>query len=331
MKIGLIGTRGHVHQVFERWNTLSDVAIAGLSAGTDADSPDSLVELCAKHNQAPTVFPDYRKMLDDVKPDVAVVMGPFEAHAKMCCEAFGRGIHVFCEKPAAITMADLAILKQSYARSKCHFSAMMSLRYQPAFYTAHGLVNGGAIGKVRLINAQKSYKLGTRPDYYKRRETYGGTIPWVGIHGIDILYWFAHQRFLSVHAVQSSLHNLGHGDLEMSALCQFVMQDEILASVTMDYYRPATAPSHGDDRVRVVGTDGVIEVRHGKVLLINSSAQGESSVTAACDRTIFADFIGQIRGGASSLVSAEDVFNVTEACLLARESADGKRMLEFPA
>ncbi len=44
----------------------------------------------------------------------------------------------------------------------------------------------GSIGEIRLLNTQKSYKLGRRGENYKSREVYGGTIPgWKSWGGLD--------------------------------------------------------------------------------------------------------------------------------------------------
>ena len=40
----------------------------------------------------------------------------------------------------------------------------------------------------------------------------------------------------------------------------FQMEDDILATITTDYYRPDNTHSHDDDRMRVVGTEGIVEV-----------------------------------------------------------------------
>ena len=36
----------------------------------------------------------------------------------------------------------------------------------------------------------------------------------------------------------------------------------------MDYLRPATAPTHGDDRLRIAGTLGVVEHQEGRGLTL---------------------------------------------------------------
>lgn len=332
LRVGIIGNRGHHEYVFSGLRQRQDVTLAAIASGTEEDDVQELLDRCRRAGHAPAVVDDWRGLLDQV--DVACVVGPFEQHAAMCLEAFERGVHVFCEKPAAITLEELARLEQGYARAnagegRVHFSAMMGLRYDPAFYSAWVLVQQGAVGSVRLLNAQKSYKLGLRPAYYARRDTYGGTIPWVGSHAIDWIWWFSGVRFERVAAWQSAQANRGNGELEVSALCLFQLEREIVASASIDYLRPEQARTHGDDRLRVVGEKGVIEVRGGVVYLVNDQAEGEQVPPLSCERQIFADFLAQVEGRGPALLSAEDVFIVTDACLRAQQAADAGREVAF--
>jgi predicted dehydrogenase len=329
MKLVLVGNRGHQEYVFEGLKYLPDVHLAGISTGTPEDDPQELLTMCQQAGHHPVVYKDYLVMLDQVKPDVISIAGPFELHTEMCLQAFQRGIHVYCEKPVAITFNELERLQVAYTRSQVHFQSMMGMRYDLAFYTAWRLVRQGMIGQIRLLNAQKSYKLGLRPAYYHRRDTYGGTIPWVGSHAIDWLYWFCQVPFLSVMAHHSNQANCGFGELETSALCLFTLSSDVFASASIDFLRPEASTTHGDDRLRVVGSAGIVEVRGGAVYLHNQETQGETLLSCTCDRHVFHDFIEQIRGDGDSLISAEDVFVVTEACLRARQSADEKRLIYF--
>ncbi len=331
MKLCMIGNRGgHDKHVWDGLAQLPHVRVVGIASGAPEDDVTPWLRRCDALGFTPEVFSDYRQMLDQLLPDVVSVCGPFELHAEMSAEALRRGIHVFCEKPVALTLEQLAMVKTAYAASSgLHLATIMNLRYDPAFYTAWRAVRDGAIGTVRLINTQKSYRLGRRDAYYHDRVTYGGTIPWVGVHAFDWIYWYSAQAFTSVYATHSTQYNQGNGDLEMSALCHFMLTHEVFASASLDYLRPATAPTHGDDRVRVMGTDGAIEVRDGKVYLINTETEGEAILPVACEKQIFQDFVEHVEGKTTALLTADDVFAVTEACLLARQSADEGRMVVF--
>jgi len=330
MKICMIGVRGHNGYVLRDLGDLPQVEVAGLCAGTEEDDIEALRKSCGDAGHRPEVFDDYCRMLDAIKPDALTVAGPCERRADMCIEAFRRGVHVFSEKPVVTTLEDLDRVRRTHADSGVHFAAMMGLRYEPAFYTAWRTVREGNIGTVRLISTRKSYKLGQRPSYYRVRETYGGTIPWVGSHAIDWIYWFGGQPFRSVYATHTTRCNRALGDMEMSALCHFTLAEEVFASVTMDYLRHENAPTHGDDRVRVAGTEGVIEVRDRELFLINAEAEGEQKPDVSCERTIFRDFIDHIEGKSTALITASEVLAVAEAYLLAQRSADEGRVLMFP-
>jgi len=331
VKLCIIGVRGHYGYVLDGLAAVPHVRVAGLSAGARGDDIGPLKEWCDRHGHEARVFDEYRAMLDALRPDVVVVAGPFEQHAAMSIEAFRRGAHVFCEKPVAMTPEALAELRAEHARAGVHFAAMMGLRYPPGFHGAWRAVRQGEIGEVRLLQAQKSYKLGERPGHFRRRETFGGTIPWVGSHAIDWIHWFAGSVFRSVYATHTTRANRGHGELEATALCHFTLAGDVFASAAIDYLRPDRAPTHGDDRIRVAGTEGVVEVREGGASLLNGKADGVQRPDAPYSRQIFEDFVAAVEGTGKPLIGPEDTFAVTEACLLARQSADEGRVVPFPA
>jgi len=227
---------------------------------------------------------------------------------------------VFCEKPAAITMEQFEAVSQALRGSSTKLYTMLTERFEPTFYTAYRAVADGLAGTARLIDARKSYKLGVRPEYYKSRETYAGTLSWVGIHAIDRIYRASGKRFQSVFARSSNGFNRGHGDLETSAVCCYEMEDGVLASFTCDYYRPAAAETHGDDRLRIVGTHGVIEVMDSIVRYLHG---GGSEVLPLLEPPpIFEEFLRYIRTGESACLTTEDCMYTTYIALKTMESSD---------
>jgi predicted dehydrogenase len=329
MKVCIIGSTGHINYVFNGLQQTPQARLVGAAKGSPGETTDRLLAQASRFDIRPQIFDDYRDMLDRLRPDIVAIACHFGDHAKIAVEALQRGIHVFVEKPVATTLQDLAKVREAYAKSGVHLAAMFGIRYTAHFLTAWHAVREGSIGQIRLLHAQKSYKLGKRAPLYHRRETYGGTIPWVGSHAIDWLHWFSGETFESVYASHSTLGNQDHGELEATGLCHFTMSNEVFASASIDYLRPAAAPSHDDDRLRIAGTEGVIEVRNGCVYLINGKQNGVQELPLMPAEQIFADFVRQVEQGVPCRVSAEDSFIVTEACLKARQSADERRPVFF--
>ena len=329
MKVVIIGGSGHYGYALEGIKEDRNISITGIAPGSEGEDVNAVYQAACNLGHAPRIFDDYRSMLDEQKPDIAVVDCFFGYHAEVIKQVLKRGIHVFVDKPVAITFDELEELKEIYSKSDVYLAAMFGIRYSAHFMTAWRMVKEGVVGQIRLMNAQKSYKLGRRSGFYKSRSTYGGTIPWVGSHAIDWLYWFSGEKFVSLYASHFTRYNQEHAELEVSALCYFTLSNAIFGSVSIDYLRPGEAPTHGDDRLRIVGTRGILEVRNGKVFLINDEIDGIREVPLLSEQNIFLDFLKQVRGQGNCLVSAEDSFYVTEACLKARQSADEKKVIWF--
>ena len=302
MKICFIGACGHSSQAYGTVRKRTDCKIAGVASGPGNETiPDAFVKEAKRYG-------DYKDMLDEICPDICVVSPIFGKTAEVTIECAKRGINVFSEKPVASNTNELNELEKTIRQYNTRFSAMHYLRFDPAFYTGADFVRNGGIGKVVMVNAQKSYIFGKRPNWYNDRDLYTGSIPWVGIHAIDWIYNFTGKRFLSVSA-------LSVGNPEKTALCQYRLEDDVIASVNIDYYRPAGAPSHGDDYVRCVGTNGIIEVRYGRVVLIKD---GISDIAPKNDiPDPFEEFLN-----GKDPIDTKELFYLTKVSLLSREAAD---------
>jgi predicted dehydrogenase len=330
LKLGIIGSTGHTNYVLNGLREHEhEVVLAGIAPGSDGENIDSLQSKAFQARYQPKAYLNGMELLDQLQPDIVAIACHFHDHARYVIEALNRGIHVIVEKPVATTLADLEKVKYAYGQSKAMLVAMFGIRYTAPFVTAYQAIQEGAIGRVRLIQAQKSYRMGDRGVPFLSRQTYGGTIPWVGIHAIDWVYWLSGESFETVYAAHSAFDNKGHGELEATAMCQFTMSNEVMASVSMDYLRPKQAPSHGDDRIRLVGTEGVLEVRDQQVQLINGREEGIQVLPLLPKRELFTDFIDQVKRVGTCMVSAEDSFYVTEIGLKAVISADEKRVVSL--
>ncbi len=310
MKVCFIGACGHWQQAYNLLKSRKDIIFSGFAPGSEHE-PQRLPS-----GAEMPLYDDYKTMLDCVKPELAIVSPVFGLTGRVILDCAARKIDVFSEKPVAASITELTAVRDAVKASEIRFCAMHYLRFAPAFYNAAKMVREGAIGEVKLITAQKSYKFGQRPEWYRDRSLYAGTIPWVGIHAIDWISAFTGRRFLSVTA-QSDRQSP-----EMTAICGFTLEGNLPAAANIDYYRPAGAPSHGDDRVRCVGEKGIIEVTDDRVSLLNADGAFSYSFTEAPDPLeLFLEH--------KDVISPQEIFHITAAALCAREAADSGRQVNI--
>jgi predicted dehydrogenase len=320
VKAAIIGTSGHIDLALEVRDRLPQLSFVGIAPGSaDEDAREFYVD-----QLEPSLIPfyeDYHRMLDREKPEVVVVAPFFFLQSRIACECLERGIHVFVEKPMALSLDQLQRLRRAHALGKADLCPMLFYRYHPAFHAAWRALNEGLIGEPLLITAQKSYKLGTRHAMYTHRATYGGTIPWVAVHGIDWIHWFAGGGITQVAASHTTAGNRAHGEMESSGACLFRLANSGCATLSFDYFRPGSAQTHGDDKVRIAGEKGVLEVAGGEATLYAHDAPPRR-LEREDQLSLFQEFIRHIQEGSGMRITAEDAFTVCELALRSREAAD---------
>lgn len=322
IRVGLMGSEGHRDILLRSIPKLSNVQWTAYAKG-EPDEDSAWVQT-AFSGSRPRVYENYHYMLEKEQLDVVGICLPFFENAKASIQAAHKGIHVLSEKPAATNLADLASLEWEVHRSGVLYSIMLEMRAMPIFQAARKAVQQGAIGEPILLSSQKSYKFGSnRPWYYKERKTYGGTIPWVGIHALDYMRWVSGQEYAQVAAFEGNKSHPQLPGCEDHAGLLFRLANGGTATCHLDFLRPESAPTHGDDRLRIAGSEGVLEGKEigNRVNLISAKGMvGELPLPPPVD--FFGTFIASLRGEGELLVSTKDAFAITRICLRAREAAD---------
>ncbi|MDD2709186.1 MAG: Gfo/Idh/MocA family oxidoreductase [Verrucomicrobiae bacterium] len=324
LRVGLVGCSGHAGYVALGIREIEDACLCAVAPGCPEEDMSALLASPEIARCKPAVHQDYRKMLDQEHLDIVGVSPFYYLHSAVCLDALKRGVAPFCEKPLALDLQSLDALRNEQQKARLPVGMMLSFRYEAIFHTARKLVQSGVIGEVTLGHAQKSYKLGVRrPAFYRKRETSGGLIPWVGIHAIDWFRWVSGRRYSSVTAHHKNQFTSACPGMEDHASCLFQLDNGGSATMSFDFLRPSGAASHGDDRLRLVGSKGFLEIRFPDVFEVCTD-RGLLSVTLESPRSgMFADFARRLQDHHHpALITTEDAFTLTELALKTREAAD---------
>ena len=122
-----------------------------LVAGCDATA--YLTDVLEKHTGL-KCYGDFDKMLANEQLDALLVATPSKLHADMVGKALAKGLHVFCEKPFVLDVADgerlvgLARDKQLVTQVGYHY------RFVGAFQEAARIVRSGALGDIHHVRAE---------------------------------------------------------------------------------------------------------------------------------------------------------------------------------
>jgi len=326
-RLGMIGLWDHTSYTL---GPLPDVKNVKLTACACAEP--YLIEKHRKNfpyfDESVNIYTDFHEMLAKESLDIAVIHTTHGLRPEAIIAAAKAGAHIFTEKPLATNLKDLGNIKKVVEQSGVQLTMMLSMRGYGIYRKMHELVHKGVIGEVALATAQKSYKLGDRPNWMKNRGTFAGTIPYIACHSLDLIRWITGLEFVKGAAFHNNIGRPEIGLMENSANMILLAQNGATISSRLDYCRPEIASSWGDDRLRIAGLDGVIEELNGKITLITNQEKTHE-IKFDKDISIFKNFIGAIEGREELLVPQEDCFRITEVVLKLRDAADSESMTDL--
>jgi predicted dehydrogenase len=327
MNVALIGLKGHYGTILEGL----EGAGCRLAAVAD-DNPEVLAGVAGwpAADADTKTYSDWRELLDHEQVDLVGESGTDNLRGEVIRACAERGVHVLAEKPLAFTLEELAAVREAVAAGGIHLSMLLTMRFEPAYRALRQCVQEGLIGDICQAAMQKSYRLGNRPEWQRDRATFSGIIPFIGIHALDLISWTSGRGFARGAAFCA---NTGHPelrDMEDHACLALELDNGGSAGVRLDYCRPAAAPTHGDDRLRLAGNKGVIEsLAAGTQVTLITEAEGLRHLPLPDRGEQFVNFVAAINGEEASVVPAEECFRITEVVLKLREAARQKQVVEL--
>jgi predicted dehydrogenase len=316
MKIGFIGCSGH-HYL----SRISSIAQHEIAAAPDGYDDAASHAFAAKLSGAKT-FNSAKDLLDSFKPDV-VNIGAVFAHqsefATMCLE---RDLPVVCDKPVAANWTQLDRLHQLCDGTNRKLITEFDFRAKREFRSARDAVKSGLLGEIVLVTGQKSYRWNTRPKWYSSRDHYPSTLLWIGCHAIDAISFVTGRRMTSVTARQGNLSRPDYGAAEDHATATYALDNGGTGVVHADFLRPAKAPTHGDDRLRVAGSKGVLEVRSEKCLLITADEEEKDITDRVRGQEPGEAMLEAATGKSEEFFSTRASLEMAEILLHSRDAAD---------
>lgn len=186
---GIIGS-GMIADYHAR--AITDAAGARLAgvAGRNA----AAVQALAERHGAPFHTTDVAALL--ARPDIAVVCiaTPSGAHLEPALAAIAAGKHVVIEKPLEITVERIDALLAAARQAGVVVAPIFQARFGAGAQRIKAAVDAGRLG--RLVLASACVKWFRQPAYYQGWKGTlaldgGGAAMNQGIHGIDLLQWFA--------------------------------------------------------------------------------------------------------------------------------------------
>jgi scyllo-inositol 2-dehydrogenase (NADP+) len=137
-------------------------------------------------------YTNYQSLLDHERPDAVFIATPSRLHAEIVAAALERGIHVYCEKPFCLDVAEGARLAR-LAESKGLVNQVgYHCRFVAAFREMKRLIAAGVAGEIHHFRAEAYGPVVLRPSgstWRASRGEGGGCLYDYACHAVDLVHY----------------------------------------------------------------------------------------------------------------------------------------------
>jgi len=187
LRIGVLGAARIAPTALVRpARKLAEVEVVAVAAR----DPSRARKFASKHD-IPRVHADYDALLSD--PDVDAVYNPLPngLHCDWTIRALEAGKHVLCEKPLASNSEEAQRMARAAEQTGRVLVEAFHWRYHPLAGRMKEIVDGGALGAVRHIEAHMCLPMPIPGDIRYRYDLGGGATMDLGCYTISILRFLA--------------------------------------------------------------------------------------------------------------------------------------------
>jgi len=261
--IGHTGRGNYGHGVDTVWAEIPGCELVGV-----ADAHQGGLKAAAARLKAPKAFSDYRKMLDEVKPEI-VGVGPrhLDQHEEMVLEAARRGIHVYMEKPFCRNLEEADRIVAAVQKHDIKLAIAHQTRYSPRLQVVRDMIMDGKLGNILELRGRG-----------KEDGRGGGEDLWVlGSHVMNLMHTISGEPNFCYGYVMQEGHRVTKADVaEGKEGIGPLAGDELHAMYGMDdgvtaYFSSRRRQGGSPTRfgLQIFGSKGILEIFTGYLPHVN--------------------------------------------------------------
>ncbi|MDR2657676.1 MAG: Gfo/Idh/MocA family oxidoreductase [Oscillospiraceae bacterium] len=181
IKLGIIGYGG-----MAGWHHSNAVNIPGVEVVAAYDIDPERV--AAAKEKGLKGYDTLDAFLADDEVNVTLVATPNDVHCELVCAALNAGKHTICEKPVAMSLAELDKMIDTAKKNNRMFSVHQNRRWDTDFQIAKEIIGSGKLGNVYAIQSRLHGSGGAMHGWRGEKRHGGGMLLDWGVHFIDQAY-----------------------------------------------------------------------------------------------------------------------------------------------
>jgi UDP-N-acetylglucosamine 3-dehydrogenase len=330
MRIGIMSfahlhAEGYIHNL----RNARGVEMIGFS-DTDAERGRHFAEVFGAR-----WFPTHEALLAE-QPDGVVVCSENANHRELVEMAAGAGVHVLCEKPIEVTLAEAEAMRDACAANHINFMTAFPSRFTPSAAQVKSMLERGDLGRIYAVNGINHSEIprAHRAWFAQKALAGGGAAMDHTVHLVDLLRWYFGCEIVEVYAEIDNLFYPGEVDVDTAGIVMLTFENGVFASVDCSWSRPTYYPRWGHLKYEVVGENGftvVDALAQYHTVYSKNAPRNPMWVNWGSDANQFMinEFVASIREQREPAVTWRDGYEALRVALACYESAEQKQPIRL--
>ncbi|MCU4743009.1 Gfo/Idh/MocA family oxidoreductase [Natronoglomus mannanivorans] len=259
--------------------------------------------------------------------DAGVVCAANVDHGEWVRAAADAGVDVLCEKPLAPTAAEADELVDVCEDAGVTLAVAMPVRFSEPIRQAKAALEDGAVGELQaIVGTNLLQRMAGGTWFTDPDRSGGGAIMDHSVHVVDLARWLTGQEVTEVYT-ETGTHfsDIAVEDIDVLSM---ELADGTIVSHDGSWRQPDSWDFWGDVTMRLIGTEGVLEVDCFDQTFTETRDTGDDpgmeSIYWGTDMNeyLVRDFVDAVRDGSEPAIPGEDGVRETRVVEAAYESAE---------
>lgn len=204
---------------------------------------------------------DYKEMIAKEKLDAVAIVTPDYLHREIAIHVADKGVHMLVQKPLDVTSQGGQDMVNAARENNVLLFVDFHKRCDPSHMQIKDDIKNGKLGRVQYGYAWTENRISIPTVSFKKWAHKSSPAWFIGIHFFDIIYWTLESKPRKVYATGIKDKLVGMGiDTYDSLQTKIEFANGAHFTVDSSWVLPNNFPSSVNQGIRVVGSNGIIEV-----------------------------------------------------------------------
>lgn len=257
------------------------------------------------------VHSTYQDLLDDPDIDAVYISLANHQHCEWSIKALQAGKHVLCEKPIAMDAKEARLMAEAAKNNNRMLVEAVWTRWHPRFIRMVELVQSGAIGEIKAIDASFTFPGSLEGNYRLAPEMGGGSLFDVGPYPLHA--WSALTQGNLKMKINSVQKNIGPTGVDMTTRIDAILNESIAVNALTSFEREEQQlllVNGSLSSIENIGNDAFTSLRNPSILKVGDSLENFAPVDPY--QLMVENFGARINGEESWILPIEETIRVME-------------------